>query len=138
MIPLLTLGAIRAHSPCQYGWRQLLAALGNPSDTETRVSLGDIALSNNVPDALWCVRALDWNMAVRRAVIAGCVLPAVQRASAHTEDQRVHDCIEAVSRWCAGDDSVDLRTAWAAARDAQRADIIAAAPLHALAEGRTA
>ena len=168
-IPTLTLAAIRAQSPCADGWRRLLAALGNPDDTETRVSLGDVALSNGAQDALWCIRALDWrDVAVRRAVIAGGVLPAVRRANAHTTDQRVHDCIAAVAHWCVGDDSVNLgdaalaaraaadaawaaadAAAWAAAaadvawdaaaadvtkvRAAQVADIIAAAPLHALA-----
>ena len=122
MNPTMTLAAIRAAGPCEDGWRKLLAGLGYADgkyDPERVVSLGDVATTNNAADALWCVRALDWNdIAVRRAVIAGAVMPAVRRAAKHTTDPRVASAIDAIDRWRAGDDSVDLekaaRAAWAA------------------------
>jgi hypothetical protein len=125
-IPPITLAAIRAQRPCADGWRKLLDALGGPdTPINTLMSLGDIAHSNGAADALWCVRALDWSdVAVRRAVIAGCVLPGVRRAASYTQDQRVHDCIAALEAWCGGED-VDLAAAgdaaWDAASDAARA-----------------
>jgi hypothetical protein len=156
MTATLTLADIRAHSPCAHGWRQLLATLGT-DDLSTRVSIGDIALSNGAPDALWCLHCLPNTVDVRRVAVA-MILPAVRRAAAHTTDQRVHDCIATVERWQAGVDSADLwaaaaaawaawAAAWAAgaaaAREAgaaeaeraqQVADIIAVSPLLALAE----
>ena len=149
MNPTMTLAQIRRArlSPSDSLWRRLLAGLGYADgqyDPETQVSLGDIAMATDASEALMCIGALDWSdVVVRRAVIAGAVLPTVRRAVAHTTDKRVHDCLGSVARWCDGDETVDLReaaeAAWAAAakaeRGRQRADIIAAfAPL-ALADG---
>lgn len=145
----ITLQKIRDAKPCSGGWTKLLTALGNPP-LETVISLGDVAVSNNAADALWCARCID----DRRAVVA-LVMPAVKRASAHTTDQRVHDCIAALDLWVAGDDKVDLnaaaeaaeaagawaaaaawawiaaeaaRAAWLAERNLQVTDIIGVAP----------
>ena len=156
MNPTTTLARIRDRSPCDEGWKKLLAGLGYKNgkfDPEHIISLGDVATTNNVQDAMWCVRALDWSdIAVRRAVIAGAVLPAAVRASKHTKDKRVHDAIADLQRWCNGDDTVDpekvrltaaavaaAAAAYAAYADAdereqQRKDIIAAFPPIALAK----
>ena len=107
---MFTLRDIRAASPCTSGWARLVTRLGNPPKT-TQLSLGDIVISNNVTDAWWCIRVLDWsNINVRRAVIRA-LLPSVQRASAHTTDQRVHTAIAALLLWANGDDTVDLEAA---------------------------
>ena len=120
MNPLFTLRAIRAHGPCAPGWAEGLANLG--PDLDAPISLGDIARSNGVMDALWCICVLDWSdVAVRRAVIKGAVLPFVRRSLAHTADRRVHGTVGAIARWCDGDDAVDLNEASdaaIAARDA--------------------
>jgi hypothetical protein len=108
----LTLGLIRQHSPCESGWRKLTKALGT-TDTDTVLSIGDIVLSNGLDDALWALRCLP----PREAVAA--VMLAVKRAAVHTTDQRVHECIAAVDRWIAGDDSVDLKAAAALAARAE-------------------
>ena len=125
MNPLLTLKTIRDAHPCANGWQRLLTGLGYSDgnyDPERAVSLGDVAAINGAADALWCVRALNWSdLAVRRAVIRGAVLPAVKRASTHTTDTRVHRSIAYVERWCDGDDSVDLWAAQAGARAAGEA-----------------
>ena len=116
----MTLAAIRAQSPCADGWTKLLKSLGTPP-LDTIVSLGDIARSNGAADVWWCVRCLDWSdIAVRRAVI-GALLPTLRRAGERTTDPRVHECLGAVAAWQAGDDSVDLRAAWAAAQAAAAA-----------------
>jgi hypothetical protein len=113
--PTMTLKDIRARGPRRVkrgqktGWNLLVASLGPAGrDRATRVSLGDVARSNGAADAWWCVCALDWtDIAVRRAVVAP-LLKAVRRAATHTADRRVHDCIDAVQRWCDGDGAVDL------------------------------
>ena len=127
MNPTFTLQQIRNASPCASGWTTLLRSLGYADgafDPARVVSLGDVARSNGAADAMWCVRVLDWiDVAVRRAVIAAAVLPAVNRASKYTKDQRVFDAISAIEKWCAGDDGVDLNAyaAYAAAADAAHA-----------------
>lgn len=128
-----TLGDIRRHGPCKDGWERLLTGLGVGAgyDLHMRVSLGDVAATNDAADALWCVRCLDWSdVSVRRVVISGAVLPAVKRAAAYTTDQRVHDCIAALDRWCDGDDAVDPM-AVARAAGAERAAAAAWAALTA-------
>ena len=107
MNPTTTLAKIRACHPCAEGWSKLLAGLGYADgnyDPDRVVSLGDIATTNGAADAFWAIRALDWSdVAVRRAVIAGAVLPAIQRVCAH-------EAVADLAKWCAGDDSVDLRS----------------------------
>lgn len=126
MNPTMTLARIREMGPCRDGWSKLLAGLGYGSagyDPARVVSLGDIATTNGAADALWCVRCLAWSdIAVRRAVIAGALMPAVRRASAHTSDPRVAQTVAALDRWCAGDDSVDLAAAEAEAAAAAEAE----------------
>ena len=46
-------------------------------------------------------------------------MPAVKRASRHITDRRVHDCIAAVDRWTAGDESIDLNAAAEAAQETE-------------------
>ena len=38
---IITLGAIRAHGPCEDGWRKLITALGT-SEPSTRLTIGDV------------------------------------------------------------------------------------------------
>jgi hypothetical protein len=110
-----TLQQIRDQEPCRDGWKTLLASLGYAGGNyppDRRVSLGDVAKSNNAADALWCVHCLDWSgVAVRRAVISSAVLPAVKRAAKHTQDARVAESIAIIERWCSGDDAADLKFA---------------------------
>lgn len=106
--PTITLQQIRDAGPCEDGWRKLNKALGHP-DLSAEISIGDVVLSNGLEDALWCLRVLP----PRERVAA--VMPSVRRASAHTSDQRVHECIADIDRWLAGDDNVDIQEARAAA-----------------------
>ena len=54
-----TLEKIRAHDPCEGGWRKLLKALGKTKPDNARLSLATILESNGLDDALWCLRAVD-------------------------------------------------------------------------------
>jgi len=106
----MTLGYIRSKGPCQDGWLKLIRSVGD--DPKTVVSLGDIATSNDAADAAWCFHYLDWtDIAVRRAVISAAILPAVKRASRHTKDACVFEVIGIIEKWCAGDDTADLKKA---------------------------
>jgi hypothetical protein len=111
----MTLKSIRDFGPCKEGWEKLLRHLGYANgsfDPERRVSLGDIAISNDAADALWCVRCLNWkDVEIRRAIIGGVVLPAAKRASVHATDKRVHDCISMIEKWLDGDEQVNLHDA---------------------------
>jgi hypothetical protein len=120
---LITLDAIRAHSPCESGWKKLISALGT-SAQDTVLSIGDVAKANGAADAFWCLRCIDDPKARVRAV-----LPAVKRASVHTTDSRVHDCIATIERWL--DDLAtinELRAAAAGAGAAWAAAWAARAP----------
>lgn len=142
MLYPITLGSIRAARPCEDGWVKLLKSLGYSDgryDPDRLVTLGDIAHRNGVQDALWCARCLP--EAAHRDLVRA-ILPAVERASAHTDDSRVHECVATIERWLDGE-IVDLaasadaatwaaRAAWAAW--AARAAASAAAQAAASAE----
>jgi len=106
----LTLQVIRDHRPCQGGWKALTKSIG--SDLTTELSIGDVVISNGINDALWCLQCLEPRVRV------AAIMPTVKRASVHTDDKRVHDCIADIDKWLAGDDTVDLK---AVARAAEAA-----------------
>jgi hypothetical protein len=117
----ITLGMIRSHEPCESGWRTLIQGLGT-SNPDTILTIGDVAAINGAADAMWCLRCVDDPRVRTRAV-----LPAVKRASVHTADQRVHDCIATIDRWLDGKASdAELRAARAAAAAAKAAVTTAA------------
>jgi len=124
--PMITLQQIRDAGPCESGWRKLNKTLGNP-DLSVEISIGDVVLSNGLDDALWCLRFLP----PRERVAA--IMPCVRRASAHTSDPRVHECIAAIDRWLAGDDNVDIQAATAATATAAAAAAATAATATAAA-----
>lgn len=117
---MLTLQQIRDQSPCSEGWAKLLKSLGNPP-MDTVISLGDVAKSNNAADAWWCVRALDWNKEQVRREATKALIPAVERASKHTTDKRVYDCIGALKDWLDGKPADLEAAAWEARAAAEAA-----------------
>ena len=126
---MLTLQQIRDQSPCSEGWIKLLKSLGNPP-MDTVISLGDVAQSNGAADAWWCVRALNWNNEQVRREVINALIPSVERAAKHTDDKRVHDCINALKDWIDGkpaDLDAAARAAGAAARAARAARAAGAA-----------
>ena len=109
MTPVLPLRALRQRATSEFDWRKAMAAHG--PDLDAPLSLGDIARSNGALDALWCIRVLDWSdVALRRAVIGGAVLPYMRRTVTRFTDQRVQDAVWALTCWAAAAD-VDLYTA---------------------------
>ena len=53
-----TLAAIRAHGPCEEGWKRLLSHLGKTAADDDQLLMETILDSNGLDDALWCLRAL--------------------------------------------------------------------------------
>ena len=52
-----TLNRIKAHSPCEAGWKKLLKYLGKTKADDVRLSFATIVKSNGLDDAMWCCRA---------------------------------------------------------------------------------
>ena len=52
-----TLNRIRAHSPCEDGWRKLLSGLGKTAADDEPLPFARIVEINGLEDALWCCRA---------------------------------------------------------------------------------
>ena len=51
-----TLNHIRAHGPCESGWRKLLTGLGKTQADDDPLPYARIAEINGLDDALWCCR----------------------------------------------------------------------------------
>ena len=52
-----TLTKIRAHDPCESGWRKLLKYLGKTEADDEPLPFAIIVESNGLDDALWCCRS---------------------------------------------------------------------------------
>ena len=52
-----TLKRIRAHQPCEHGWRKLLAGLGKTEADDEPLPYARIVEINGINDALWACRA---------------------------------------------------------------------------------
>lgn len=52
-----TLNHIRAHGPCEDGWKRLLKSLDKTSADDEPLAFLEILKSNEIDDALWCLRA---------------------------------------------------------------------------------
>ena len=53
-----TLNKIRAYSPCEDGWRQLLKHLGKTEADDEPLQLLTVLDSNGLHDCLWCLRSV--------------------------------------------------------------------------------
>ena len=56
---MTTLNAIRAHQPCADGWAKLLCHLGKTQADDEPLAITTILDSNELDDALWCLRAVE-------------------------------------------------------------------------------
>jgi hypothetical protein len=126
----LTLQTLKDYSLYTGRWGRLFAAVGN--DLTTELSIGDVLIINGLDDALRCLQCLEPRVRVT------AIMPAVKRVSVYTTDRRVHDCIGAIERWLAGDDTVDLDAAGAAAREAREAKAAGRAAMAAAEAGAEA
>lgn len=94
-----TLAKIRAHSPCEDGWKKLYKNLGGLKayGEDTPLTFRQIYDSNGYEDTLWCLRTTDekyWPL--WRHFAADCA------ASVPQTDQRCIDAIEVAHRYADG------------------------------------
>ena len=127
-----TLNKIRAHSPCENGWTDLLKHLGKTKADDEVLKFSTIADSNGIDDAVWCLRSIcpehDKEVRLFAADCAEAVLHVFE--SERPDDDRPRKAIEAARAYANGeisegelaaarDAAWDARdAAWAAAWDA--------------------
>ena len=56
-----TLNRVRAHGPCESGWTKLLRHLGKTKADDELLPFAVIVESNDIDDALWCCRSVDYD-----------------------------------------------------------------------------
>lgn len=113
-----TLAKIKAHGPCEDGYRKLAKSLGGITKygKDTPITFEQIYASNGCDDALWCLRATDVEYHNLWRHFAVDCAQAVEHL---TEDQRSKDAL-VVARLHADGNATDeeLDAAWDAARAA--------------------
>ena len=132
-----TLNAIRKASPCESGWKKLLAALGKTKADNEPLDLLTVLNSNGLDDALWVMSFAMPDARLARHFQAWCAEQVLHIFEAvRPDDRRVRDQIETLRRddatkaeraaaeaaWAAAD-AAAWAAAWAAAdaaRDAAR------------------
>ena len=117
-----TLARIRAASPCEDGWRKLLAHLGKTAADDEPLDLLTVLDSNGLDDALWVLSYAMPDDRLARHFQAWCAEQVLHLFEEHHPgDSRVRDQITMLRRDDVGDDER------AAARDAARAAAAGAA-----------
>ena len=128
-----TLAAIRAASPCESGWKKLLAALGKTKADIEPLDLLTVLNSNGLDDALWVMSFAMPDDRLARHFQAWCAEQVLHIFEAvRPDDRRVRDQIEMLRR----DDATKAERD--AARDAARVAADAAARVAADASARDA
>ena len=107
-----TLNRIRACSPCESGWRKLLANLGKTKADDEPLALSVIFESNGLNDALWCLRAVEGHRKSMRLFAVECAR-SVQHLKTDPRSIAAIDVAERYANGLATDD--ELQDAWAAA-----------------------
>ena len=123
-----TLAAIRAASPCESGWKKLLAALGKTKADREPLDLLTVLNSNGLDDALWVMSFAMPDDRLARHFQAWCAEQVLHIFEAvRPDDRRVRDQIEMLRRDDATKAERDAaRDAAEAARDADEAAMDAA------------
>ena len=117
----VSLNEIRAHSPCELGWKKVLASKGGTSaDVDAQFPITDILESNDLDDTLWTLRCRpEYSNLWRKFAVW-----AARQVEGKLTDQRSRDALDVAWRHSEGlatDDEL------AAARDAAGAAARAAA-----------
>ena len=117
-----TLAAIRAASPCESGWKKLLAALGKTKADSEPLDLLTVLNSNGLDDALWVMSFAMPDARLARHFQAWCAEQVLHIFEAvRPDDRRVRDQIEMLRRDDATKAERDAArdAAWDAARAAR-------------------
>lgn len=122
-----TLAKIKAHRPCEDGYRKLAKSLGGITKygKDTPITFEQIYASNGCDDALWCLRATDVEYHNLWRHFAVDCAQAVEHLM---KDKRSKDALVVARRYADGSATdEELDAARAAAWDAARAVAWAAA-----------
>ena len=113
-----TLKKIRAHKPCEDGWKKLLAHLGKTMADDEPLALATILASNGLDDALWCLRAVGNIESEARLYIVWCARQVQHIMS----DPRSIAALDVAERYAHGHATdKELTEAWVAASVASTA-----------------
>ena len=131
-----TLNKIRAHGPCEDGWRKLLKHLGKTEADDEPLPLLTVLDSNGFDDCLWCLRSVpehdrEWRLfavwcarKVQHLMTDPRSIAALDVAERFANGEATAEEL-AAARVAAGAAWAAARAAWAAAagaaRDAARA-----------------
>lgn len=132
-----TLNRIRAHGPCEEGWRKLLTGLGKTTPDDEPLPYARIVEINGLNDALWCCRAEPQHARKWRLYAVWCARQ-VQHLMTDERSIAALDVAERNARGQASDDELGAAeaaawseaiatAAWAAAVEAAEAAWAAAA-----------
>jgi hypothetical protein len=141
-----TLNRIRAHSPCEDGWRKLLAGLGKTEADNDPLPYARIVEINGIADALWacraepkyakewrlfavwCARQVEHLMTDERSKRACDVAERYALGQATDEELAAARDAARAAAWAVASDaaSAAMAAAWAAASDAASAAMAAA------------
>ena len=115
----ITLNKIRAHSPCEDGWKKLLKSKGGTdADYSAEFPLSDVLDSNDLADTLWCLRCLPKHNNLWRLYAVWCA----RQVQHLMKDQRSIDALDVAERRARGlATDAELAAAWAAAWAAEGA-----------------
>lgn len=119
----LTLNAIRAHRPCEDGWKKLLAYLGKTKADDKPFPLLTVLESNGLADAIWCFRALGPG---HHKFLVAFACDCAERALKYARpgDDRPRIAIETTRAWLRGEAPIERvkKTADAAAEAVRAAE----------------
>ena len=94
-----TLAAIRAASPCESGWKKILATLGKTKADNEPLDLLTVLNSNGLDDALWVMSFAMPDDRLARHFQAWCAEQVLHIFEAvRPDDRRVRDQIEMLRR----------------------------------------
>ena len=97
-VMMTTLNKIRAHSPCEDGWKKLLAYLGKKKADDKPLNIKTVIESNWLDDALWCLRAVDGCDREIRLYAVWCA----RQVQHLMQDQRSIDALNVSERFANG------------------------------------
>jgi len=109
-----TLNRIRAHNPCESGWRKLLAGLGKTNADDEPLPYARIVEINGFDDALWACRAEPQYSREWRLFAVWCA----RQVEHLMADQRSRDALDVAERYANSAATADELDAARAAVDA--------------------
>ena len=94
-----TLNEIRKHEPCKDGWEKLLSYLGKTKADDEPLAITTILDSNDLDDALWCLRAVEGHDKEIRLYAVWCA----RQVQHLLKDQRSLDALDVAERYANGE-----------------------------------